>query len=153
MKQGEKKEWRSFGPIQKCIFTHPAESHLVEKVLYKRCYAYVVEVTVDQQEFRQELKPGNCIVTVPHSLTTLPPHDAWDGHTRVTTGSKTQRRTIKLPTSGLRYMGCGSALPMPTWASCIILTSLAPSPTANVMGFSGEVFRSRTTWAWKGIFS
>lgn len=36
-------------------------------------------------------------------------------------------------------------LPMPTCASWIMLTSLAPSPIANVMGFSGEVFNSRTT--------
>lgn len=36
-------------------------------------------------------------------------------------------------------------LPMPTCASCIMLTSLAPSPIANVIGFSGDVFNSRTT--------
>lgn len=37
-------------------------------------------------------------------------------------------------------------LPMPTCASWIMLTSLAPSPIASVIGFSGEVFNSRTTW-------
>ncbi|KAM7054819.1 uncharacterized protein WM277_007431 isoform 1-T9 [Molossus nigricans] len=29
-------------------------------------------------------------------------------------------------------------IPIPTYASCIMLTSLSPSPTANVTGFSGE---------------
>jgi hypothetical protein len=36
--------------------------------------------------------------------------------------------------------------PMPTCASCIMLTSLAPSPTAKVIGFSGEIFISLITW-------
>lgn len=35
--------------------------------------------------------------------------------------------------------------PMPTCASCIMLTSLAPSPIANVIGFSGEIFISLIT--------
>lgn len=60
-------------------FITTPKSYLVEKVLYKSSYTYVVEVTVDQQKFSQELKPGNCIVTVSHSLPTLPSHDAW-GH-------------------------------------------------------------------------
>lgn len=60
--------------------------YLVEKVLYKCSYSNVVEVTVDQQKFGQELKPGNCIVTVSHGLTTLLPHDTWrHTHTRIHT--------------------------------------------------------------------
>lgn len=39
-----------------------------------------------------------------------------------------------------------SQSPMPTCASCIMLTSLAPSPTASVIGFSGEIFISLITW-------
>lgn len=54
-----------------------SRSYLVEKVLYKSSYSNVVEVPVDQQEFGQELEPGNCIVAVSHSLTTLLPHDTW----------------------------------------------------------------------------
>lgn len=52
-------------------------SHLVEKVLYKRSYSNVIEVTVDQKKLSQELKPGDCIVTVSHSLTTLTSHNTW----------------------------------------------------------------------------
>ena len=40
-------------------------------------YSYVVEVAVDQQQFGQELKPGDCIVAVSHGLASLLPHDAW----------------------------------------------------------------------------
>lgn len=113
-------------------------AHLVEKVLYKRRYADVVEVTVDQEQLRQELEPGDCIVTVSHSLTTLAPHDAW---------KQFRQQPFRTQTAGARWsLRGGRPSPIPTWASCIILTSLAPSPTAKVMGFSGDVFKRRTTW-------
>lgn len=90
---------------------------------------------MDQQKLSQELESGDCIVTVSHSLSTLPSHDPWK-----------QFRTIYKTWRPLSSMFGDQYLPIPTWASCIMLTSLAPSPIAKVMGFSGDVFKRRTTW-------
>lgn len=85
-------------------------SHLVEKVLYKRSYSNVVEVTVDQKKLGQELKPGDCIVTVSHSLTTLASHDTWKqlkGKTirmeKLVTDVSVQRPVFTYPHVGFLY--------------------------------------------------
>lgn len=55
-------------------------------------------MTVDQQEFCQELKPGNCIVTVSHGLTTLFPHDTY-AHTYKLMSDSAERQFCLLTTT------------------------------------------------------
>lgn len=50
--------------------------YLVEKVLDEGGDADVVEVSVDQQQLGEKFEPCDGVVTVPHGLPALLPHDA-----------------------------------------------------------------------------
>lgn len=142
--------------------------HLVEEVLHELGHPDVVEMPVNQQHLLQVLELWDRVVTVAGGLTTLLPDDACGGAplsapregkrqaARRDAGRHRQQERpglsrltphipppVSPPCRGFPDTGRS---PMPTCASRIMLTSLAPSPMAKVMGCSLESLINLTIW-------
>lgn len=114
--------------------------YLVKEILHQVCNANVVKMAMSKQKFLEVLEFGDGIIAVPHCLPALFTLNAWN------TKNKCHTHHQVYPSFGFRTTSVWGFLPMPTWASRIMLTSLAPSPMDRVIGQLLEFFTNLTIW-------